>query len=178
LRQRYDLEIRWVPFPLHPETPPVGLALADFFRGRNVDLAASRARLGRLMAAEGLPYDPGDRLCNTRLAQELARWADDHGGGAIHDALFRAYFVGGADLADVETLVRIAGSVGLPAAEARDVLVARRWRETVDADWERAGALGITAVPTFVVGRRGVAGAQPFEVLEQLVVAAGARRRE
>ena len=129
------------------------------------------------MAAEGLPYAPGDRLYDTRLAQELARWADDHGGGAIHDALFRAYFVGGADLSDVETLVRIAGAAGLPAAEARDVLVTRRLRETVDADWDRARELGVTAVPTFVMGDRGVVGAQPFEVLEQLAVAGGARRR-
>ena len=167
-----------MPFPLHPETPAGGMTLADLFRGRPVDLAASRVRLAKLMAAEGLPFDPGDRLYNTRLAQELARWADEHGGGAVHDALFRAYFVGGADLADVEALVRIAASVGLPAAEARDVLVGRRLQATVDADWERAAALGVTAVPTFVVGRRGVAGAQPFEVLEQLVVAGGARRRD
>ena len=129
------------------------------------------------MAAEGLPFDPADRLYDTRLAQELARWADDHGGGAIHDALFRAYFVGGANLSDPETLVRIAESVGLPAVDARDVLVTRRLRDTVDEDWDRAGELGVTAVPTFVMGDRGVVGAQPFEVLEQLVAAGGARRR-
>jgi predicted DsbA family dithiol-disulfide isomerase len=166
-----------VPFPLHPETPPEGLTLATFFRGRSVDLEAMRARMAGLMAAEGLPYAPGDRLVNTRLAQELARWADDHGGGAIHDALFRAYFVGGADLADPEVLVGVAAAVGLDPAAARAALAERSLRATVDADWARARALGLDGVPAFVVGERGVIGAQPYAVLEQLVLAGGARRR-
>jgi predicted DsbA family dithiol-disulfide isomerase len=169
--------VQWVPFPLHPETPAGGVTLADLFRGRAVDLAALRGRMAELMAAEGLPYAPGERLVNTRLAQELGRWADSRGGGAIHDALFRAYFVGGADLANEGELVRIAAAVGLPAAEAREVLATRRLRPTVDEDWDRATALGITGVPTFVFGNRGVVGAQPFETLERLVVAGGARRR-
>jgi predicted DsbA family dithiol-disulfide isomerase len=36
----------------------------------------------------------------------------------------------------------------------------------------------VTAVPTFVAGGYGVVGAQPYEVLVQLVEKAGARRRD
>ncbi|HUG76363.1 MAG TPA: DsbA family protein, partial [Burkholderiales bacterium] len=32
---------------------------------------------------------------------------------------------------------------------------------------------GVTGVPTFVIGKRGAVGAQPYEVLEQLVQEAG-----
>jgi predicted DsbA family dithiol-disulfide isomerase len=35
----------------------------------------------------------------------------------------------------------------------------------------------VTGVPTFVAERYGVVGAQPYEVLEQLMEKAGARRR-
>jgi predicted DsbA family dithiol-disulfide isomerase len=42
-------------------------------------------------------------------------------------------------------------------------------RKAVDADWARSRALGVTGVPTFVIGRKAVVGAQPYEVLEQLV---------
>jgi len=45
------------------------------------------------------------------------------------------------------------------------------------ADWRRCRNLGITAVPTFVVGDDGVVGAQPYEVLETLVVEGGAAKR-
>ena len=45
----------------------------------------------------------------------------------------------------------------------------RKMRAAVDADWARSRALGVTGVPTFVVGRKAVVGAQPYEVLEELV---------
>jgi predicted DsbA family dithiol-disulfide isomerase len=52
---------------------------------------------------------------------------------------------------------------------ARAVLEQRTFKAAVDADWELSRQYGVTGVPTFVAGRRGVVGAQPYEVLEQLV---------
>jgi predicted DsbA family dithiol-disulfide isomerase len=66
---------------------------------------------------------------------------------------------------------------GLPAEGARAVLTERRLKDAVDADWARSREWGVTGVPTFVVGRYGVVGAQPYQVLEQLLEKAGARRR-
>ena len=51
----------------------------------------------------------------------------------------------------------------------------RTFRDAVDADWELSRRYGVTGVPTFVVGRQGVVGAQPYEVLEQLVLKEGSR---
>jgi predicted DsbA family dithiol-disulfide isomerase len=132
------------------------------------------ARMKGLMDAEGLAYVRRERVYNSRLAQELAKLAEQEG---IHDALFRAYFVDGINLADVEALADVAEGVGLPGAEARRALELRTFRAAVDADWARARALGVTGVPTFVAGGRGVVGAQPYEVLEELMQRAGARRR-
>jgi predicted DsbA family dithiol-disulfide isomerase len=67
--------------------------------------------------------------------------------------------------------------LGLPEDDARDVLVSRRFRAAVDADWKRCRDFGITAVPTFVVGSQGVMGAQHYEALESLVVNGGAVKR-
>jgi predicted DsbA family dithiol-disulfide isomerase len=53
----------------------------------------------------------------------------------------------------------------------------RTYRRAVDDDWERARTIGVTAVPTFVAAGSAVVGAQPYEVLEQLIVTAGAKRR-
>ncbi|MNC86846.1 DSBA-like thioredoxin domain protein [compost metagenome] len=66
-------------------------------------------------------------------------------------------------------LVEIAASVGLPAARAREVIENRTHKAAIDADWEKSRRYGITGVPTFVIGGNGVAGAQPYEVLEELV---------
>ena len=76
-----------------------------------------------------------------------------------------------------DLLVEIAASVGLQADEARAVLDERRFAEAVDADWAKSHRYGVTGVPTFVAGRHGIVGAQPYEALEELVQTAGAARR-
>jgi predicted DsbA family dithiol-disulfide isomerase len=107
---------------------------------------------------------------NSRLAQELGKWADTQPGGeAIHDALFRAYFVDARDISQPSVLLDIVERVGLPVETAREVLEKRTFKAAVDADWQLSRQYGITGVPTFVAGGYGVVGAQPYEALEQLV---------
>lgn len=178
LVERYDVSVTWVHFPLHPETPAEGRSLADLFAGRNFDLEAMKARLKELAKQQGLPYGDRSMTYNSRLAQELGKWADDQDGGdQIHDALFRAYFVDGVNIGDADVLLEIAGKLGLDVAEAREVLEKRSFSDAVDRDWRRSRELGITGVPTFVAGGYGVVGAQPYEAIEGLVVKAGAVAR-
>ena len=92
--------------------------------------------------------------------------------------MFQAYFVAGKNIGNIDILVDVAEAAGLSGTKARQVLVSRGFKDTVDADWQRARRLGVTGVPTFVAQGRGVVGAQPDEVLERLVVLAGARRRD
>ena len=160
---------------MHPETPDEGLTLEELFAGRNIDIPAAQQRMTGLMADEGLPYRKRTHTYNSRLAQELAAWADTQpGGGTIHDELFQAYFVDGLNLASKDVLLAVAEKAGLSRGAADDVLTTRQFQEVVDADWELSRQDGITGVPTFVADGRGVSGAQPFETLEQLVIAAGA----
>ena len=85
------MQVKWVHFPLHPETPPEGRSLAELFAGRGYDIAKMQAQMRARMEAEGLPYGERKMTFNSRLAQELGAWADSQPGGeAIHDALFRA----------------------------------------------------------------------------------------
>ena len=164
------MKVEWVHFPLHPDTPAEGRALADLFAGRNVDVQAMQAQMKARMAAEGLPYGERTMTYNSRLAQELGKWADTQPGGeAIHDALFRAYFVEARDISRSAVLVDIAQHVGLSADGAREVLEKRTFNDAVEADWKLSRRYGVTGVPTFVVGRYRVVGAQPYEALEQLV---------
>jgi predicted DsbA family dithiol-disulfide isomerase len=170
LKAEHSVKVEWVHFPLHPETPPEGRSLDDLFAGRNIDRKARHADMKARMDAEGLPYGERTMTYNTRLAQELGKWADTQpGGDAIHNALFRAYFVEARDISRPAVLLEVAQRVGLPADGAREVLEARTFKEAVDADWELSRRYGITGVPTFVAGGYAVVGAQPYETLEQLV---------
>ena len=131
-------------------------------------------RMKALMEEEGLPYNSERNMTyNSRPAQELAKWAESKGKGyEIHDPVFRAYFVEAQNVAKPEVLSGIARSVGLPADEAVEALTSGGYKEAVDADWKRCAELGVTAVPTFVVGRYMLVGAHPYEELEKLVLKA------
>jgi len=132
-----------------------------------------------LMESEGLPYSRRTHTYNSRLAQELAKWADTKPGReGIHGALYRAYFVDLRNIGDPGVLVDVARSVGLPADEVHDLLVNRRFQEAVDADWEKARRYGITGVPSFIAGTYKLVGAHPYDALAQFVTAAGAQPRE
>ena len=170
LRTEHDVKVEWVHFPLHPDTPQEGRALAALFGGHDEDRRARHEQMKARMTAEGLPYGERTMTYNSRLAQELGKWADTQPGGeAIHDALFRAYFVEARDISQPAVLLDIAEKVGLSVDGAREVLDKRTFKDAVDADWELSRRYGVTGVPTFVIGRHGVVGAQPYEVLEQLV---------
>ena len=179
LQETYAVETRLVHFPLHPDTPPEGREMAQFYAERSIDPEAAYQRMKSLMDAEGLPYARRTHTYNSRLAQELGKWAETQpGGAAIHDKLYRAYFVEARNIGDPQVLVEIAQSVGLPAEEARAVIVERRFKDAVDADWAKSHQYGVTGVPTFVANHYGVVGAQPYEVLAQLVEKAGAAKQE
>ena len=170
LKAEHHVKVEWVHFPLHPETPAEGRSLAELFAGRNLDRKAMHAQMKARMDAEGLPYGERTMTYNSRLAQELGKWADTQPGGeALHDALFRAYFVGVRDISRPAVLLDIVEHTGLSVDGAREVLERRSFKDAVDADWELSRRYGVTGVPTFVAGRHGVVGAQPYEVLEQLV---------
>jgi predicted DsbA family dithiol-disulfide isomerase len=123
------------------------------------------------MDREGLPFNAERTMSyNSRLAQELSKWAEEKGKGEeIHDALFRAYFVDVKNIGKVEPLVEVAQSLGLPADEATDVLLSRKYKNAVDDDWRRCAAFGVNAVPTFHAGRYLMVGAQPYEELQRLI---------
>ena len=178
LTQAYDIEPVLVHFPLHPDTPPEGREMAGWYAQRGLDPEAMYQRMKGLMDTEGLPYGKRTHSYNSRLAQELGKWADTQpGGGAIHDALYRAYFVEARNIGDPEILIEIAEKVRLDGVEARKVIAERRFKDAVDADWQKSASYGVTGVPTFVAARYGVVGAQPYEALVQLVERAGAAKR-
>jgi predicted DsbA family dithiol-disulfide isomerase len=172
LERNFEIDVKWLFFPLHPATPTEGLLLKDLFAGRGMDLNAVHARLKNLMDAEGLQFNQRTHTYNSRLAQELAKAFD-----SIRDALYKAYFEDDKNIGDFEVLVGIAESAGISAAAVRRVLTERTFKDAVDADWEQARQYGITGVPSFVAGDQILVGAQPYDILEKFMIAAGARLR-
>ena len=105
------MQIRWIPFPLHPETPQEGRSLAELFAGR--DIEPMKRQMRKLMAEAGLEY--GERTHTTTVGS-LRNWQSGltrKRGQEIHDALYRAYFVDNINLSDIGALVEIASDLNL-----------------------------------------------------------------
>ncbi len=128
------------------------------------------ARLQQVAREEGLPFGERTMTYNSRLAQELGKWAEDMGAGdCFHQKVFETYFAEGKNIGLLEEVLAVARSCGLSPDEAREILVQRKYRKTVDQDWERSRRMGIRAVPSFYNGREVLVGAQPLETLERFI---------
>ncbi len=179
MKEEYGIEVRWIAFPLHPETPEEGISLEEFFKGREIDLPSSMERLKKVAAELGLPWGMRTRTYNSRRAQELGKWAESlYKGDQFHMAVFQTYFVHGRNIADISILKEIAGTIGLDGRKAEAALAERTFKEAVDRDWVYSRTCGITAVPTFMTDGRKVVGAQPYQALADLVRTAGGNMRK
>jgi len=127
--------------------------------------------LRRVAREEGLPFGRRAKTYNSRLAQELGKWAESEGRGAsFHEAAFYAYFADGINIARIPNLVNLAVKVGLSGQEAQVVLEDRRFKDPVDSDWARSREMGVIAVPTFMINSRRLVGAQSYDTLERFLI--------
>jgi predicted DsbA family dithiol-disulfide isomerase len=170
LEKEYDIVVSWVAFPLHPEIPQEGLSLQDLFRGRGMDIEQMMAYLKGIAEEEGLPFGKRTMTYNSRLAQELGKWAESRSKGReFHSAVFRAYFAHGKNIGENSTLLDLAISTGLAGDEAEEVLTHRTYKNDVDQDWSHSRAMGVTAVPTFLLRGQRIVGAKPYDALAQFI---------
>ncbi len=144
--------------------------MGDLANYKGADLKQRQAEMKARMDAAGLPYGERTHTYNSRLAQELGKWADtQEGGDKLHDALYRAYFVDCRNIGDIDVLMDVVKANGLSVEEASATLEERTFKQAVDEDWMKCQASGVTGVPTFAAGGYGLVGAQPYETLVRLV---------
>jgi predicted DsbA family dithiol-disulfide isomerase len=125
-----------------------------------------------MASTEGLDFNfRVARSGNTLDAHRLVHLAAAHDRqDAMKERLMRAYLTEGELMSDRAALERLAVDVGLDAEEARETLASDRFAAAVREDERTASALGINAVPCFVIDRRiGAPGAQPAEVLGEFL---------
>ena len=81
------------------------------------------------------------------------------------EALFRAYFLEGKNIADLKTLTHVAAEVGLNQTEIEPFLASEKGVVEVKAEEAAGRRLGIRGVPYFVInGTVAISGAQPPDI--------------
>jgi len=134
--------------------------------------------LKQVASGLGLPFGDRKMTYNSRLAQEVGKLAESRGKGhEFHNSIFRAYFIDGQNIGNVNVLVEVAESINISGKGALKAIQDRAYREAVDLDWQRSNELRVTAVPTFLFNNQLLVGAQKYEVLEKLLLSNNIKRR-
>jgi predicted DsbA family dithiol-disulfide isomerase len=144
--------------------------MEELFSARGIDPARVQARLEKAAGEVCLPFGKRGKTYNSRLAQELGKWAESRGkGDAFHDAAFRACLVDGENISMGSVLAGLAGSLGLPVNEAEEVLETRAFKEHVDLDWARSRTMRIKVAPTMIINEKMLVGAQKYNKMERFL---------
>lgn len=176
LIREYDLELDWRGFQLHPQTPPGGVRLDEYFPADRVP--AMQQHLAEVAKHFGVDLTVPERMPNTRRALQLAEVArDEQKLEPFRAAAMDAYWQRGEDLEDTEVLRRVAGAAALPPDALQRADADPQFARRIIDTREEADAVGITGIPTFIIDSYAITGCQPFDVLEQLPQRAGVPRR-
>jgi len=170
-----EVAIRWHPFQLNPDLPPEGTDrkayLETKFGGpqRAAEIYARVSAAGR-NAGLALNFDGIQRQPNTLMAHALIAYAQSIEGGGSADAiveqLFKAYFIDGRFVGDIDVLVAIAAECGLDAEATRAVLSEPSTLEQIAALDASVRRQGISGVPFLIFNQKlALSGAQPPEVM-------------
>ena len=174
--QANEVEIEWKSFQLDPTIPKmdervdVYQYLAD---KKGMSLEQSKAmheNVIQMAKNAGLDYNFDIAVVgNSKDAHRLIQFAKTKGlGDQAEEALFKAYFTDGKNMADMKDLIEIGTSIGLDSNELTSILESDAFAYEMMQDVQEAQNIGVQGVPFFVFDRKyAVSGAQPVEAFLQ-----------
>lgn len=167
LGEHYDLKVDHRFFEIRPDTPSSGMPLSEL--GYPPDRwRQMMEHLARMADEEGILLADREFTTNSRQAMLLAEAAKEEGAdvfGALNEKLFAAFFCKGRNIGDEAVLRRLAEDSGVPPATVERAWNDPSYRERLTLNHAIAAKLGVTGVPTFLIGNRILVGAVPAATL-------------
>lgn len=171
---KQSVEIVWHSFQLDPAmTSQPGKSTYQYLaerKGQSLEWSVKvHDQVSRTAKEEGLDYRFDKAVvANSYDAHRLIQLAKKHGlGNEAEEALFKAYFTDGRDIADHNVLMQIGIEIGLRVVETGEMLNSDAFSQEVDEDIATANELGINGVPFFVIDNKyAISGAQPSAVFK------------
>ncbi|HWE54700.1 MAG TPA: DsbA family oxidoreductase [Acidimicrobiales bacterium] len=183
-----QVEVRWRSFELDPTAPfrrsgNMADHLAAKYGMTREDAENRLQNLNELAAADGLKYDlartQGGNTLDAHRLIHLAYEQDPATGGAMKEALLKAYFEDLQPISEPDVLAAVATSVGLDHDDVVKTLDSDRFTGDVRQDEAEAAALGCTGVPFFVIDRSfAIPGAQDVDTIKLILERAWKRAED
>ena len=167
--------LEWKSFQLNPslQTDPNQNTLSYLAEAKGWTMEQTLQMTAQVTAMgkeEGLNFNfEKTAVANTKRSHRLLHLAKGFNcQNELKEQLFKAYFEEGKNIDELETLLQCAEQVGIPRAEAINVLDTQAFEEEIDQDVYESRLIGVQGVPFFVFDRKyGISGAQPDEVFDQ-----------
>ena len=143
--------MRWLPFQLNPDLPAQGISRADYIMRKFGESDSSRykrvALVGKSVGLD-MNFDAIKVQPNTVNAHRLIHHAGELGRqDGVAEALFRAYFIEGANLTDRAALADYAAQAGLDRDAVAAYLDSDADVELIRSADMEARQVGIEGVP-------------------------------
>ena len=169
LKEKFDLDVEWRPFEIHPETPKEGTELNNLPFPKEY-LEMMKANVKKLADDVGVTFKLTDKLPNSQMALYISEFARKKGKfDEFHKLVFDAYWKDGKDIGDQTILLSLAELIGFNRKEILEYLDSEEPFEELKKSLKDLRNYGINGVPTFIIGDRIVVGAQPYEVFENVI---------
>lgn len=167
-----EIKVIWRSYQLNPDmktNPNVNINeyLADAKGWSKEQTRQMNQRVTDMAAQEGLKYNMDQAVvANSFDAHRLVQFSKDRGkANEMQEAIFKAYFTDGKNIADHQTLITLAKSIGIDPTEAKSILEGEKYANAVKHDIQLAQNINITGVPFFLFDRKfAVSGARETEV--------------
>ena len=167
--------LEWKSFQLNPslQTDPNQNTLSYLAEAKGWTMEQTLQMTAQVTAMgkeEGLNFNfEKTAVANTKRSHRLLHLAKGFNcQNELKEQLFKVYFEEGKNIDELETLLQCAEQVGIPRAEAINVLDTHAFEEEIDQDVYESRLIGVQGVPFFVFDRKfGISGAQPDEVFDQ-----------
>lgn len=164
-----NIQVEWKSFQLDQDLskdePMDTMSYLTTRKGINAEqLAGMNARLNEMGTAAGITFNQDQaKVVNTSDAHRVIHFAQTQGkANEAEEALFKAYFTDGKNVADYDVLAEIGEEIGLNKTEVKAMLDSDAYVFDVASDVLDARNIGVSGVPFFVIDRKyALSGAQP-----------------
>ncbi|MBK5417897.1 DsbA family oxidoreductase [Pseudomonas sp. TH31] len=171
-----DTSITFLPYQLNPDMPVQGMDRKVYRSGKFGSWARSQsmdAQVTHVGKAVGLTFDYErvEKTPNTLAGHRLV-WLQQQEGkdaSSLVKAIFKAYFCEGRDIGDLNVLADIAAETGLDRVAVFDFLNSDEGTTEVMELEAATKASGVRSVPSVHIGEDVISGAQPVEVMIQVL---------
>ncbi|MFC1988723.1 DsbA family protein [Chloroflexota bacterium] len=166
LKRDYSVDVEWKAFELKPGTPLEGIPRPQK-PGEKNELSPN----AKLLSEElGLKMQRPNFIPCSRPALEAAEYAKEHGVfDQFHLAVFKAYWEDARNIGHISVLRDLAGKCGMDGNGLELRLLDHYYSSAINRQIEEALELGITLIPSFIIGNHLIEGPQPYELFQRIM---------